>query len=82
MRPKKKGKDLKVVILQVRVTDAEAEQFRAQAAVRKRATSAYLHYLLLEDTERLLEEGKLRQAKDGGWEYFAMGVWKKMDQGQ
>jgi hypothetical protein len=79
MRPKKNDENLKGIILQVRASTAEAEQFRAQAAARKLATSTYLRFLLLEDADRLSAEGKLRQAEDGGWEFFAMGVWKRTE---
>lgn len=76
MRPKKEDEKLKAVVLQVRVTAAEAEQFRAQAMARKMAASTYLRYLLLEDADSLSVEGKLRQASDGTWEVFAMGEWR------
>lgn len=76
MRPKKEEEHLKGVVLQVRVTGSEAEQFRAQAMGRKMALSTYLRYLLLEDADRLSLEGKLRQAPDGTWEVFAMGEWR------
>lgn len=77
MRPKKEEEHLKGAVLQVRVTAAEAEQFRAQALARKMAMSTYLRYLLLEDADKLSLEGKLRQAADGGpWEVFVMGEWR------
>jgi hypothetical protein len=76
MRPKNAEEKLKGVVLQVRVTAAEAEQFRAQATARKMAISTYLRFLLLEDADTLSVDGKLRQASDGTWEVFAMGEWR------
>ena len=78
MRPKKEG-ELKGVVLQVRVTPSEAEQFRTQAVARKMALSAYLRYLLLADADTLSIEKKLRQTPDGRWEVFAMGEWRIPD---
>lgn len=80
MRPKKKDEDLKAAILQVRASATEADQYKLQAAVRKMATSSYLRYLLGEDAERLVAEGKLRQGQDGAWEAFIMGEWRRPDQ--
>jgi hypothetical protein len=76
MRPKKEEEQLKGVVMQVRVTVAEAEQFRAQAQARKMAISTYLRFLLLEDADKLSIEGKLRQASDGTWQVFVMGEWR------
>jgi hypothetical protein len=76
MRPKKQEEKIKGVVLQVRVTAPEAEQFRAQALARKMAVSTYLRYVLLEDADKLSLEGKLRQAPDGSWEVFIMGEWR------
>lgn len=76
MRPKKEGEKLKGVIMQVRVTAAESDQFRAQAMARKMATSAYLRYLLLADADALSVEGKLRKSPDGEWEIYSMGEWR------
>ena len=77
MRPKKRDENVKAVILQVRATDAEAEQYRAQAAARKMTTSSYLRFLLLEDADRLSAEKKIRSTQDGGWEFLAMGEWRR-----
>lgn len=79
MRPKKEGEKLKGVIMQVRVTAAEADQFRSQATARKMATSTYLRYLLLADADALSEEGKLRKSPYGEWEIFTMGEWRAPD---
>jgi hypothetical protein len=76
MRPKKENEKLKGIIMQVRVTAAEADQFRAQAMARKMAASAYLRYLLLADADALSMEGKLRRGPDGEWEIFSMGEWR------
>lgn len=79
MRPRKVEEKLKGVVLQVRVTASEAEQFRTQATARKMAISTYLRYLLLEDADRLSAEGKLRRAPDGQWEIFLLGNWQSPD---
>ena len=79
MRPKKVEEKLKGIVLQVRVTAAEAEQFRTQAMARKMAISTYLRYLLLADADALSIEGKLRKNPDGDWEIFAMGEWRTPD---
>lgn len=76
MRPKKDEEKRKGVVLQVRVTGTEAEQFRAQATARKMAISSYLRYLLLDDADKLCAEGKLRQTQDGKWEIFILGEWR------
>ena len=76
MRPKKEEEKLKGVVMQVRVTSGEAEQFRAQAMARKMAISTYLRFLLLEDADKLSMDGKLRQASDGTWEVFVLGEWR------
>lgn len=81
MRPKKEGEKIKGIILQVRVTPSEAEQFRSQAHARKMATSAYLRYLLLADADALSMEGKLRKNSAGEWEVFSMGEWRTPDLG-
>jgi hypothetical protein len=81
MRPRKVEEKLKGVVLQVRVTAAEAEQFRAQATARKMAVSSYLRFLLLEDADKLSAEGKLRKTQDGAWEVFLLGNWQSPEVG-
>ncbi len=77
MRPRKEEEQRKGIVVQLRVTNAEAEQFRLQALARKMAMSSYLRYLLLEDADRLSIEGKLRENQEGEWEIFIMGKWQR-----
>ncbi len=77
MRPKKEEEQRKGIVVQVRVTEAEGEQFRLQAMARKMAMSSYLRYLLLEDADRLSMEGKLQENQEGQWEIFVMGKWQR-----
>ena len=79
MRPKKDGEKIKGVVVQVRVTASESEQFKTQAMARKMALSTYLRYLLLADADTLSVENKLRQTQDGEWQIFTMGEWRTPD---
>jgi hypothetical protein len=65
-------------LVNIRLTNAEAEQFRAQAAARKMELGPYLRFLAMEDGERLVSEGKIRRTDEGNWEVLVMGVWERL----
>ncbi len=77
MRPKKDAAEKRGYLVNIRLTNAEAAQFRAQATARKMELGPYLRFLAMEDGERLVTEGKIRRTDEGHWEVFMMGVWEQ-----
>jgi hypothetical protein len=77
LRPKKVAEERRINLVNIRLTNAEAEQFKAQAAARKMELGPYLRFLAMEDGERLIADDKIRRNDEGNWEVLKMGVWEK-----
>ena len=77
MRPKKNPDERRKILVNVRLTDAESEQFRAQAAARTMELGPYLRYLAMADGESLVADGKIRRTAEAEWEVLKMGTWSK-----
>ena len=77
MRPKKTTEERRQILVNVRLTISESEQFRAQAAARTMELGPYLRYLAMADGESLVADGKIRSTDEGSWEVLKMGTWAK-----
>jgi hypothetical protein len=78
MRPPKPPSERHDISFHICLTQAEKEQFSAQAKMRGIDLSVYFRMLARDDGAQLAATGKIRQNENGKWEALLMNEWKKM----